>query len=129
MPSLTPRRTTVSNLIDKVIEIMLDKKAEDILVLNLKKLSPIAQYFVIATANSQTHARAISDALVEKLKKENNVLSHHIEGYKVAQWILLDYIDCVIHIFLKEVREFYGLERLWGDAPMKKIKVEEKPSI
>ncbi|MEO0098518.1 MAG: ribosome silencing factor [candidate division WOR-3 bacterium] len=103
-------------LVDKIISILIEKKGEDILALNLKRLSPITDYFVIATANSSVHARFLADTILERLKKEGE-LPHHIEGYNQAQWILLDYIDCVIHIFLKEVREFYGLERLWGDAP------------
>ncbi len=110
----------VSQIVDKIIDVLLEKKAEDILVLNLRRLTPLTEYFIIATANSQTHARAISDAIEEALKKEG-ILPHHIEGYSPAQWILLDYIDCICHIFLKEIREFYGLERLWGDAPSKRI--------
>lgn len=109
-----------AQIVDKILRILLDKKAEDIFVLNLKKLTPLTEYFIIGTANSQTHARAISDAIREGLKEEK-ILPHHIEGYNPAQWILLDYIDCVVHIFLKEIREFYGLERLWGDAPTRRV--------
>jgi|UniRef100_A0A7C3YZL0 ribosome-associated protein len=103
-------------IVDRILTLLAEKKGEDILALNLKKLSPITDYFIIATANSSVHARSLADYLLETLKKEGE-LPHHIEGYGPAQWILLDYIDCVVHIFLKEVREFYGLERLWGDAP------------
>jgi len=99
----------------KIITLLQEKKGEDILALNLKRLSPITDYFVISTANSSIHARSLADWIYENLKRDGD-LPHHIEGYGAGQWILLDYIDCVIHIFLKEVREFYGLERLWGDA-------------
>jgi len=88
-----------------------DKKGEDILLLNLRKISPITDYFVIATGLSSIHTRAIADSLIEKYKP------HHCEGIESAKWILLDYLDFIIHIFTKETREFYGLERLWGDAP------------
>ncbi|MEO0102288.1 MAG: ribosome silencing factor [candidate division WOR-3 bacterium] len=108
-------------MVDKIISLLLEKKGEDILALNLKRLSPITDYFVITTANSSVHAQSLADTILEGLKKEGQ-LPHHIEGYTGAQWILLDYIDCVVHIFLKEIREFYGLERLWGDAPRYGIK-------
>ncbi len=103
-------------VLEKAIRLLGEKKADDLLVLNLKRFSPITDYFIIATANSSTHARSLADAVEEAMEKEGIYL-HHREGYQSAQWILLDYIDFVVHIFLKEVREFYGLERLWGDAP------------
>lgn len=112
-------------VVDKIISLLLQKKGEDVLALNLKRLSPITDYFVIATANSSVHAQSLADTILEELKKEGE-LPHHIEGYAGAQWILLDYIDCVVHIFLKEIREFYGLERLWGDAPKYEIKNDIK---
>ena len=102
----------------KIAQLIVDKKGENVLILDLRRISPVADYFVLATAQSPLHSQAISDELVEKLKKENYRV-HHVEGYNQAQWILLDYFDIVVHIFLPEVRNFYGLERLWGDAPSK----------
>ncbi len=99
-------------------QLIVDKKGENVLLLDLRKISPVADYFILATAQSPLHAQAISDELVEKLKKVNYRV-HHVEGYNQAQWILLDYIVIVIHVFLREIRTFYGLERLWGDAPRK----------
>lgn len=88
-----------------------EKKGEDILLLDLREISPIADYFIIATGLSTIHTKAIADYLIKEIKP------HHSEGIESAQWILLDYFDFIIHIFTKDVREFYGLERLWGDAP------------
>lgn len=89
-----------------------DKKGEEIVVLDLQKISPITDYFVIATGLSDVHLKNLAKALMEEEEP------HHVEGYEGAQWILLDYVDVVVHLFLKDVREFYGLERLWGDAPL-----------
>ena len=102
----------------KIAQLIIDKKGENVLMLDLRRISPIADYFVLATAQSPLHCQAISDELVEKLKKDGYRV-HHVEGYSQAQWILLDFLDIVVHIFLTEVRTFYGLERLWGDAPRK----------
>ncbi len=106
--------------LDKIINIILEKKAENVLLLDLRKISPITDFFIICTAQSPLHAQAICRDLDMKLKKIN-LSPHHIEGYQVGQWILLDYWDFIIHIFLADVREFYGLERLWGDAPQRRF--------
>jgi ribosome-associated protein len=95
---------------------LLDKKAEKLVVLNLQGLTTISDYFVLATAGSNRQAQALSDAVEMALRAEGRrPLS--IEGYRSAVWILLDYGDVVFHVFHDEARRFYGLERLWGDAP------------
>ncbi|MEO0093715.1 MAG: ribosome silencing factor [candidate division WOR-3 bacterium] len=111
---------------ERIAQLILDKKGEDIILLDLRRISPIADYFILATAQSPLHAQAISDEVVEKLKKDGYRL-HHVEGYNQAQWILLDYLDIVVHIFLPEVRAFYGLERLWGDAPSRVFLATNSP--
>lgn len=94
---------------------LLDKKAEKLVVLNLQGLTSMADYFVLATASSDRQAQALADAVEAALKAEGRrPLS--IEGYS-SPWILVDYGDVVFHIFHDEARRFYGLERLWGDAP------------
>jgi len=98
----------------------LEKKASEIKVLDLRKLSDITDYFVICTAEVELHARAIADHIIESLKKKG-IRPWHNEGYQNSRWILLDYVDVVVHIFLEDTREFYGLEGLWGDAEVKKI--------
>jgi ribosome-associated protein len=100
----------------KGVAALLDKKAEKLVVLNLQGLTTISDYFVLATAGSNRQAQALADALEMALKAEGRrPLS--IEGYESAVWILIDYGDVVFHVFHDEARRFYGLERLWGDAP------------
>jgi ribosome-associated protein len=101
-------------------KLALEKNAFDIYLLDLRKCSDIARYFVICSASVDVHVKAIADNIIDGLKK-NNVRTWHVEGYKNLQWVLLDYIDVVIHIFQPRVREYYSLEKLWGDAPKEKI--------
>lgn len=91
------------------------KKAVDIKILNVKDISPIADYFVICSGNSSIHVRAIADEIEDKMA-EKGINPDHKEGYQGAGWILLDYGDVIVHIFSAEYREFYGIERLWADA-------------
>lgn len=97
-------------------ELAADVRAENILILDLRKLSGVADFFVIATGLADTQLRAISDRIEEGLAKDGQDAWHR-EGYENGQWIVLDYVDVVCHLFLKEKRDFYQLERLWGDAP------------
>jgi ribosome-associated protein len=100
----------------KGVAALLDKKADKLVVLNLQGLTTISDYFVLATAGSNRQAQALADAIEMALKAEGRrPLS--IEGYQSAVWILIDYGDVVFHVFHDEARRFYGLERLWGDAP------------
>jgi len=94
----------------------LAKKAESLLVLDLQGISTIADYFVICCGNSITQVRAIADAIEATLKAEGAHVFHR-EGPPESGWLLLDYSDVIVHVFLPETREFYSLERLWGDAP------------
>lgn len=95
----------------------LDKKAFDLDVLSVGDLTSIADYFILSTATNERQAAAIADNILEKLKKEMGVRPLLVEGASPGRWILLDYGDFIIHIFTEDVRRFYGLERLWGDAP------------
>lgn len=101
--------------------------AGDVTVLDLRGESLLTDFFVIVTANSTIHARAIAE---EMLCGRLGVTAkpHHLEGLDNAHWVLLDYIDVVVHIFLSDVREFYGLERLWGDAPRWSVDSDEGPA-
>ena len=92
-----------------------DKKARDIVVLDLRKITDIADYFVICSGDSDTHVRAISEHIIQELKKLKEKYWHY-EGNKHAQWILIDYGNVVIHVFDAPTRHYYDLERLWGDA-------------
>lgn len=103
----------------KVAELMAkaasDKKARDIIIMDLEGISPVTDYFVICSANSTTQVQAIADNVEEQLAEQGFKLLHR-EGYREARWILLDYGNCVAHVFVEEDRQFYNLERLWGDA-------------
>lgn len=98
-----------------------DKRAEDIVALNLKGISLIADYFVICHGNSDKQVQAIAREIKEKAE-ENHFNVKRMEGFDEAKWILIDMGDVVIHIFLRDERSYYNLERLWGDAPLVDIR-------
>ncbi|MDD3643337.1 MAG: ribosome silencing factor [Candidatus Krumholzibacteria bacterium] len=102
-------------LAKRIIRAAWEKKAEEIALLNLKKLSGVTDYFVICSAGSAIQARVIADAVVERLDGTDSVL--HVEGYEEGSWILIDCVDVILHVFRPETREYYALEKLWGDAP------------
>jgi len=101
-------------------EVIHAKRGEDIVILDLRAFANFADFFVVSTATSTVHARALAEEVERQLAKLG-VKPHHIEGSEHGQWILLDYFDVVVHIFLGDVREFYGLERLWGDVPQRAV--------
>lgn len=109
MAALAPK-----TLAKKIIKLIWDKKAEEITLLNLKKLSSVTDYFIICSVGSDVQARVVADTVLDGLK-ERRVVSH-IEGYEAGRWILIDCYNVVLHIFHPEVRDYYALERLWGDA-------------
>ena len=100
----------------RAIELAQDRKAADLLLLDLRGLSNSTDYFLIANGTSDTHVRAIADNIIDELRKEG-MKADHIEGLRTGRWVLIDFIDFVIHVFHPTAREFYQLERLWGDAP------------
>ncbi len=105
-----------------VVEGMLEKKALDVVVLDLREVKhAIADYFIICSGNSDTQIDAISDSIEEQIHKNLGINPWKREGRENKEWILLDYIDVVAHIFNKEKREFFGLEELWGDAKVRRI--------
>ena len=99
---------------------MLSRKAADVVILDLRSINSVADFFVIGSAEFAQQVRAVSDAVVDGLE-EAGVKVYHVEGYQDRRWVLLDAFDVVIHIFHDELRGFYGLERLWGDAPIEKV--------
>jgi ribosome-associated protein len=92
-----------------------DRKAEDVVVLDLRGADGFTDYFVICTGQNPRQIKAIADAVEEALRRDH-VKPAHVEGYAHAEWVLLDYFDFIVHVFGKETRTFYGLERLWGNA-------------
>lgn len=103
-------------------QLALTKKAEDVVILDLRGLTTITDFFVICTGNSDTQIKAITDAVIEGLEKRQ-IKAWHIEGYSALNWVLIDYVDTVVHVFQREIREFYGLERLWNDAKKRVVEV------
>lgn len=101
-----------------------NKKAEDIVILDVRKLSSVTDYFVIASGTSEPHLRAIVDEISDKLRDEHGLRPRAVDGTLHAAWIVLDYFDVIVHIMRQDLRERYDLETLWGDAP--RIKAARK---
>ncbi len=97
-----------------------DKNATDICILDLRKLSPVTNYFVICTAEADVHVRAVADFIKEELGSKG-VMTYQSEGREKTGWVVLDYVTVIVHVFLAPVRAHYSLERLWGDAPRTEI--------
>ena len=107
-------------LANRISETIFTKKGFDVIIIDLKKLVTFTDYFVICSADSDTQVKAIADQ-VDKALSEEGIKCWHREGLKALNWVLMDYVDVVVHIFKKEAREFYNLEKLWGDAPTEKM--------
>lgn len=110
-------------LVNIVVDHIQNKKGFDIKILDLKDLSAMSDYFIICSADANVQVKAIADEIDKKLRKDG-IKCYHREGYNSLNWVLLDYFDVVVHVFKKEAREFYNLEKLWGDA-----KITEIPNI
>jgi ribosome-associated protein len=106
---------TSRTLAKKIAGLALTKKASDILLMDLRKLSAPADFFVVCSADSETQVKAIADAVRDGTDRIG-VPMWHSEGFRALTWVLLDYVDVVVHVFKREARGFYNLERLWGDA-------------
>ena len=118
MAKAEKRRKTASRLprqVELAIRAAEDKKAVDLAVLDLRKAAGFTDYFVICSGTNSRQVRAIADATTEALAAEG-AKPAHVEGYERSEWILLDFFDFIVHIFAPETRQFYGLERLWGNA-------------
>lgn len=96
-------------------DIALDKKAIDPVILDVRKISTVADYFVICTGNSEPHLKAIADEIARKLR-DAGVRARYHDSYPRSRWIVMDYGDVMVHVFHREMREHYGLEHLWGDG-------------
>ena len=108
-------------LADRIAEIASDHKAIDIRVLDLRGIVGYTDFFVICSGNSERQTKAIHDAVHQALKDEQGLLPRRAEGAAESRWILMDYLDCVVHIFTPAAREFYRLENLWGEAPARSV--------
>lgn len=107
----------------KIVNFVLSKKAEDVMLFDLRKITSMADFFIICTGVSDTQVKAIADAVIDGCKKAK-IDVHHVEGAGTMSWILIDTIDIVVHIFQPEIRKYYQLERLWGDAIIEQFDYE-----
>lgn len=117
-----------TELAHKISDVIFTKKGFNVLAIDLRKLVTFTDYFVVCSADSDTQVKAIADQVDKELSDEG-IKCWHREGLKALSWVLLDYVDVVVHIFKKDSREFYNLEKLWGDAPTEKLNDPAEKSI
>ncbi|HWV85344.1 MAG TPA: ribosome silencing factor [Capillimicrobium sp.] len=111
-PQLTP-----DQLAEAIAEQAAEKKAGDIVVLDLRGVLGYTDLFVICTGNTDRQVKAIHDGIHQALKQEHGLLPRRVEGLSESRWVLMDYLDVVVHVFTPETRDFYRLEQLWGEVP------------
>ena len=112
-----------SKIFKTIIRAIQDKKGEDLVSLDLRKIpEAVADFFIICSASNQPQIRAISDSIEEEVKKNTGESPYHHEGKQNLQWVLIDYVNVVVHIMMPEQRKFYRLEEMWSDAPLEEHK-------
>ncbi|MCH7564340.1 MAG: ribosome silencing factor [Gemmatimonadetes bacterium] len=117
MPSAPQSRSVeLPSEVARACVFALELKAVDVVALDLRGLSSATDFFVIASGMSDVQVKAVADHVIDELKKEG-VRPEHVEGRQAGRWVLIDYVDFVVHVFHQAAREFYQLEMLWGDAP------------
>jgi ribosome-associated protein len=107
---------TSAELAQRAAAILLERKANDVVLLCLKGVSDMTDYFLIASGTSDTHVRSLGNSVLEDMKRDIAQTAHHVEGLQAGRWVLLDYVDFVVHVFHPTLRNFYQIERLWADA-------------
>ena len=121
MPVPAEQTRDSAALADRIARVALDKKAADVRVLDLREVVNYTDFLVICSGNTERQTKAIHDAIYYELKHDEGLLPSRSEGEREARWILLDYLDCVVHVFTPEAREYYRLEQLWGEAPARAL--------
>ena len=116
MTPVSPASVEMPKEVGRVVDLLFDRKAVNVVLLDLRKISSATDWFVVAGGTSDTHVSAIADRVIEGRKKDG-VRPLNVEGQREGRWVLIDYFDFVVHVFHPAAREFYQLERLWGDAP------------
>ncbi len=120
------KKNPLEILTEVIVEAMADKKAKDPVILNFTRMNgSVCDEFIICHGTSRTQVEAIADGVISEVKKQTGINPWHKEGTENAEWILIDYIDIVIHIFQENRRNFYNLEQLWADAIVTKVNVKE----
>lgn len=110
--------------LQRVVRALEDHKGVDIRVLDLRKISNVADFFVIASGTSDTHVRTLAERVLDSVQQDGR-RPHHIEGVSAGRWALLDFVDVVVHVFHPTLRDYYQLERLWADAPELSVQLTE----
>ena len=108
-------------LADRIATIASDKLAHEIRVFDLRGIVSYTDFFVICSGNTERQTKAIHDGIHDELKHEFRLVPRRVEGLVESRWILMDYLDCVVHVFTPDARSFYRLEQLWGDAPSRSV--------
>lgn len=103
--------------VERAVELAADRKGVEITLMDLRGISNATDYFLLVNGTSDTHVRSIADHIIDEMRKQGR-RAYHIEGLRSGRWVLIDYIDFVVHVFHPAARDFYQLERLWGDAPI-----------
>jgi ribosome-associated protein len=108
-------------LAEEVASLAADRKAADLVELDLRGIIGYADYFVVCSGNTERQTKAIHDAILEGMKHEHGIAPRRVEGLPEGRWILMDYLDVVVHVFTPELRRYYRLEQLWGEAPARAV--------
>ncbi|HUF88890.1 MAG TPA: ribosome silencing factor [Gemmatimonadota bacterium] len=120
-----PRR--IRMLVGTAAEEAIERKGRDVVLLDLRGVTSATDWFVLVSGESDIQVRSIAERIEERLARELDARPWHVEGLKQTRWILLDYVDFVVHVFHHEARAFYDLERLWADAPAQRLDPEDGP--
>lgn len=120
MPGTRPPAFEIPAEVEEAATLALERKASDVLALDLRGISSATDFFLIGSGTSDIQVRSIAEHVIEELE-EQGLRPQHVEGMDRARWVLLDYIDFVVHVFHPSAREFYKLETLWGDAPRREF--------
>lgn len=115
------KSTDIQSLLDAIVEGLLEKKAKDIRLLDVRELTTLTDFFVVCHGTSETQIRALANSVMEKVKQNLEESVWKQEGMDTRRWIILDYVNVVVHIFNQEKRDFYGIERMWNDAKITEI--------
>ena len=127
MPSQKKKKTKLTGTVlraQRISELMLAKKALDVKIIDVRKITTLTDFFIICTSESEPQTRAITDYINEQMK-DDGMRVWHIEGYENLDWVLLDYVNIVVHVFSRESRDYYDLERLWADGHISQVHDEK----
>jgi ribosome-associated protein len=117
-------RIELPSALERATTLAASRKALDMMVLDLRGISNATDFFFIASGTSDMHVRSVAEHVMEELRKEGH-RPNHVEGLRGGRWVLVDYVDFIVHVFHPSAREFYQLERLWGDAPVMTVEQDE----